>query len=222
MYNISNRIVIPSKLRKPVLKKLHKCHFGIEAMKMLSRSYVYWPKIDSDIKSQVERCSLCAENSKFPIKTLLNPWPKATRALERIHMDLAGPTDNIWYLVIVDAYSMVPAVYPCKNITSTTVLGHLSNYFSWFGNAETIVTDNGTQFISSEFEEFCSSRGSRHLTSPAYHPMSNGRAERFVDTLKRTELEIRSLRSVIKCLQKNSTKINQFGPQEKFWKSWEK
>ena len=42
-----------------------------------------------------------------------------------------------------------------------------------------------TMLPSSEFKEFCETYQIKHITSPQYHPRSNGQAERFVDTLKR-------------------------------------
>ena len=43
------RVVIPSTLRPQMLKLLHEGHFGIQRMKQLARTAVYWPNIDNDI-----------------------------------------------------------------------------------------------------------------------------------------------------------------------------
>uniref|UniRef100_A0A914IBP4 Integrase catalytic domain-containing protein n=1 Tax=Globodera rostochiensis TaxID=31243 RepID=A0A914IBP4_GLORO len=53
------------------------------------------------------------------------------------------------------------------------------------GIPETLVSDNGTQFTSNEFAKFTLANGIDHLFSAPYNPMSNGQAERFVDTFKR-------------------------------------
>jgi len=49
---------------------------------------------------------------------------------------------------------------------------------------ETIVTDNGSAFISHDFQQFMDMNGIKHLTTAPYHPASNGLAERAVQTLK--------------------------------------
>ena len=54
-----------------------------------------------------------------------------------------------------------------KRPTSTNTVNRLHELFARYGVPDTIVSDNGTQFTSKEFER------------------SNGQAERFVDTLKR-------------------------------------
>ena len=45
-------------------------------------------------------------------------------------------------------------------------------------------SDNGPQFISSEFQQFCKTNGIRHILVAAYHPKSNGLAERAVKIVK--------------------------------------
>ena len=73
----------------------------------------------------------------------------------------------------------------CRNPTTNNSIGFLHELFARFGVPDTLVTDNGTQFTSAEFKEFCDMFRVKHITTPPYHPRSNGLAERFVDTLKR-------------------------------------
>ena len=61
----------------------------------------------------------------------------------------------------------------------------LHKSFARFDIPETIVSDISTQFSSKEFENFCKIHSIVYWTSPPYHSMSNGMAERFVDVFKR-------------------------------------
>ncbi len=63
--------------------------------------------------------------------------------------------------------------------------------FAKFGLPETIVTDNGTCFVS---EGFLAYNGIRHITSAPYHPASNGLAIQIVKGgLKKTANGSKSL-----------------------------
>ncbi|XP_055599266.1 uncharacterized protein K02A2.6-like [Uranotaenia lowii] len=122
---------------------------------------------------------------KDPRKTTLESWPLPSKPMERIHIDYAGPIDGFYYLVIVDAYSKWPEVFRTRSTTTTATLDFLQETFARYGYPHTLVSDNGSQFISAQFQQFCKEHGIQHLTTAPYHPQSNGQAERFVDSLKR-------------------------------------
>src|SRR5207237_5667525 len=50
--------------------------------------------------------------------------------------------------------------------------------FTRFGVANRIITDNGTQFTSAAFVEFCEEMGSKICYASPAHPQSNGQVER--------------------------------------------
>ena len=109
-------------------------------------------------------------------------WP--TGPWKRLHIDYAGPFQGNMFLVIIDSYSKWLEVVPMKSTTSTATINQLRNLFANFGLPEHIVSDNGPQFTSAEFEEFTKKNNIRHtLTAPA-HPATNGMAERYVGFIK--------------------------------------
>ena len=109
--------------------------------------------------------------------------PKTDHPWQRIHVDFAGPIDNIYYLVATQ--NGLRSLLHCKRPTTNCAIGFLHELFACFGVIDCMVTDNATQFTSSEFRDFCKTYHVDHITTPQYHPRSNGQAERFVDTLKR-------------------------------------
>ena len=68
--------------------------------------------------------------------------------------------------------------------TSASTIAHLTTLFSIHGLPETLVSDNGSVFISKKFKQFLAQNGIYHITSAPYHPSTNGLAERAVQTFK--------------------------------------
>ncbi|XP_044147183.1 uncharacterized protein K02A2.6-like [Bufo gargarizans] len=71
------------------------------------------------------------------------------------------------------------------SITSGATILVLRKLFAQFGLPTAIVSDNGTQFTSHEFQSFLSGLGVQHYKTAPYHPASNGLAERFVQSFKK-------------------------------------
>ena len=68
--------------------------------------------------------------------------------------------------------------------TTQVTIEQMRGLFATHGLPETIVVDNGTCFTSAEFQQFVERNNMQHITSPAYHPSSNGLAERAVQLVK--------------------------------------
>nr|XP_049461004.1 uncharacterized protein K02A2.6-like [Anopheles coluzzii] len=174
------------------LKVLHKGHPGMQRMKAIARSFLYWPMIDDDIVSYVASCGSCLVAAKAPPRATPATWPTPSGAWRRVHVDYAGPLEGYYFLVVVDAFSKWPEFYKTTSTTTSATISMLRNIFARFGMPETLVSDNGPQFTSALFAEFCNSSGIEHITTAPFHPQSNGQAKRFVDTLKRALRKIQS------------------------------
>ena len=178
------RVVIPDSLRTKMLSVLHEEHMGISKTKALARSYIWWPKLDSDIESMINSCVSCQSFRNCPPKISTHSWEYPKGPWQRIHIDFAGPVNGVSFMVIVDAYSKWPEVIVMKSTTSANVIRALRSLFARYGFPYRLVSDNGPQFVSEEFTSFLTSCGISHSKTAPYHPATNSEAERFVQTLK--------------------------------------
>ncbi|XP_036343328.1 uncharacterized protein K02A2.6-like [Rhagoletis pomonella] len=169
------RVVIPSALRNKVLAMLHEGHWGKSRMK--ARRYVWFPGIDKDIERIHDNCAICQTNGRQP-KREFSTWPEPMTPWERVHVDFAGPFFNRMWLLLVDAYSKFPYIVELASTSSISTIAALQRIFSIEGLPCTIVSDNGPQFTAHEFESFCKLNNIQHLTTPPFHPASNGLAEK--------------------------------------------
>ncbi|XP_062400896.1 uncharacterized protein K02A2.6-like [Sardina pilchardus] len=179
-----SRVVVPPPGRNTLLQQLHHGHIGITRMKALARSYFWWPKLDADIEAVVKRCVACQEHRNSPAPAPLHPWEWPSKPWQRLHIDYAGPFMGHMFLIVMDAHSKWMDVYPVTTSTSASTIECLRKSFSNQGLPETVVSDNGSCFVSAEFREFMQKNGIEHITSAPYHASSNGCAERAVQTFK--------------------------------------
>ena len=179
-----SRVVVPPNLRQKILNELHESHPGVVKMKSVARSYVWWPSIDRDIEHLAKSCSGCINKLKNPPKSKLHPWNYPQSAWERVHIDYAGPFQGNMYLLLQDAYSKWPEVAIMKSTTTSATIKVLKSWFARFGLPLQIFSDNGPQFASQEFQDFCQKHGIKSCKSSPWHPASNGKAEHLVQSMK--------------------------------------
>ncbi len=75
------------------------------------------------------------------------------------------------------------------NERSPTAAAFLRRLVAWYARhgitVTGIMTDNGSCYVSRRFAQTCRRLGLRHLRTRPYHPCTNGKAERFIQTLLR-------------------------------------
>lgn len=67
--------------------------------------YVYWPKIDKDVKKVDRSFQDCVKIKQNPSRTSLHLWNEPEENWEHIHTDYADSIDNHHLLVCIHAKS---------------------------------------------------------------------------------------------------------------------
>jgi hypothetical protein len=81
------------------------------------------------------------------------------------------------YLIAVDYYSNFIEVDYLPTMTSSQMIGILKKHFARYGIPSIVMSDNGPQFVSREFEVFLWNWKVNHATYSSEHHKSNGKAE---------------------------------------------
>ena len=71
---------------------------------------------------------------------------------------------------------------------AASAAGFLRRAVAWFSDrgvrVERVMSDNGSCYVSREHARACAALGLRHLRTRPYRPRTNGKAERFIQTLQ--------------------------------------
>ena len=93
-------------------------------------------------------------------------------------IDLLGPLptgESI--LVAVDYYSRYYEIDIMRSTVASKVITSLEEIFARHGLPESLTSDNGPQFVATEFAEYMEQQGIRHYRVTAKWPQANGEVE---------------------------------------------
>ncbi|XP_055305757.1 uncharacterized protein K02A2.6-like [Sitodiplosis mosellana] len=135
---------------------------------------------------KIQTFSITCVHWASPPKAELIPWKPTDSVWSRIHIDFAGPKFNHYFLIVVDSHSKWVEVFKMKTITSAFTISKLREFFSRLGIPDIIVSDNGTQLKSAEFNDFTARNNIEHIFTSPGHAATNGQAENFVKTFKKS------------------------------------
>jgi len=179
--------VIPRTLVPWILSLFHDVklsgHVGYRKMLANMRRSVWFPGLTKAVKKYVASCESCQmrkhpAKKQTPLRPIYIPQP-----LQLVHADLIGPlpttTEGFKYvLVIRDNFSRYIVLKPVKDKTAESICYRLVEFIGEFGLPYRFLTDQGREFVNKSNKLLCQVFGIQRSYTSAYHPQSNGTAER--------------------------------------------
>ncbi|MBW0561558.1 hypothetical protein O181_101273, partial [Austropuccinia psidii MF-1] len=193
-----DRVVIPSneEIQLNILQKHHDSPLGghpgqEKTLKLIKRNF-YWAGMNQFIKDYVSSSQQCSRNKNIHHKKfgLLKPLSIPSGPWNSLSMDfitklpLSNNFDSI--LVVVDRFSKMEIFIPAYGTITSLDLAQIfiSHVFSKHGLPVSIVSDRGSLFVSSFWNQLCQQlKISRDLLT-AFHPETDGQTERVNQILE--------------------------------------
>ena len=203
--DMTSRVVVPQGRRQALLKLAHSGvasgHFGVKKSYAKLVSHFIWPKMYVQVKEMVRTCPGCQRaarntNARAP----LQPLPCIGEPFKLVAMDIVGPIPRSasgykYLLTLMDLYSKYPEAIPLRRVDNEAVLEALLEVISRHGIPESILTDQGSVFMSRLTKSVCNTLGIEQIRTSPYHPQSDGALERWhaclKGMLKRSEADLK-------------------------------
>jgi transposase InsO family protein len=178
-----DKLVIPEAERVSYTKDLHVGHLGEEKTLLRARQLVFWPNLTNDIRAVVSGCTSCQADRPALQREPMIPHEMPARPWEVVGIDFFE-WNGSHYLLIADVFSKFPVIRGMTVTTTTKTIAALKTVFGEYGVPQQIMTDQGPQFTSQEFQEFTNSYEINTKHSSPRYPQSNGFIEAMVKTVK--------------------------------------
>ena len=151
--------------------------------------------MDAHVESAIKACITYQQHDKTAVTHTSppQPVPYPNAAWVKLPIDIVGPFNSArlvccFAITLNDYFRKWPEISFLSQVTSTTVIKFLLKVFSTEGNPKELISDNGSQFTSQEFETFLKDRDITHRNSAVSYPQVNGEIERFNRSLKESLL----------------------------------
>ena len=188
-------VVVPSQLRSFICKIYHDeitaGHLSYEKTYKSICSRYYWPQMKTEIFDYCKSCDVCqrlkprneTNRSRLISIKVEKPW-------DLVGIDIAGPLKltkrgNTHFFLLIDYVSKFCITGDTNSTTAASTREFVKKkLIEVFGTPYAILSDQGRNFESRDFDEFCKSLGIKKVRTTAYHPQCNGLAERTIKTIK--------------------------------------
>jgi hypothetical protein len=159
--------------------------------------------VDLNEKPREQPCPACTQgkSTRLPFG---EGTSKTSRPLELIHSDVCGPIETAslsgkrYLVTFIDDYSRYTHIYFLQK--KSEVLKKFKEFTEMVKNifamenyrVSTLRSDNGGEYVSGEFANFCQTNGIVHQYTVPYTPEQNGVAERFNRTILESAVSMMS------------------------------
>jgi hypothetical protein len=126
-------------------------------------------------------CQFYARQTHLPaqaLQTIPITWSFVVWGLDLVGPLQKVPGDFTRLLVAINKFSKWIEVRPLNSIWPEQAVAFFTNIIHRFGVPNSIIIDNGTQFTSRKFLDFCEDHHIRVDWAAVAHPMTNGQVER--------------------------------------------
>jgi ribonuclease HI/transposase InsO family protein len=167
-------------------------HQSAHKMKwLLRRAGFYWPTMIDDCFRYYKGCESCQVHGDVQsapaaaLHPIIKPWPFRGWALDFIgQIHPSSSKGHRFILVATDYFTKWTEAVPLKNMTHQEVIRFITEHIVHrFGIPQTLTTDQGTSFMSSQVRDFAESLRIKLLNSSPYYAQANGQAESSNKTL---------------------------------------
>ena len=134
-----------------------------------------------EIVDKCEGCQFYSNMSHKPasaLKTIPIVWPFIVCGLDTVGPLRTARSGFTHVLVAVDKFTKWIEAKPTKNLDAGTAISFIRELIFRYGVPHNIIIDNGSNFDSVEFKEFCASQGTRVNYASIAHSQLNGQVER--------------------------------------------
>ena len=152
---------------------------------LLTCGSFFWPRINKAIKEVVCQCETCTKFQSQNAAVPLTPTPTLACQWQMCATDIFM-LEEVDHLVVGNFYSKMIFIQclPPSQSNANKVISLLEEIFSEHGIPEVLCSDNGPQYASAQFADFCISWGITHETSSLYYRQSNGCTEACIKSVK--------------------------------------
>ena len=148
------------------------------------RTGYFWPTMQVDAAEIVKRCDKCQRYGNVQrlsakrLTTIASLWPFAQWGIDIVGPLPQGKGQVKFLLVAIDYFTKWVEAKALAMITEARIQSFMwKNIICRFGIPLAIISNNGRQFDSQGFREFCSNLEIKNQFSSPGHPQANGQTE---------------------------------------------